>query len=132
MAHDPPQPNAAASPARTHWPRGLLGALVLVAAVECALERSWLDLDDPVSLSWRLSARAAEREAPGCALLCMGDSLVKLSMIPQVLEAQTGLRAYNLAVARGPAPAAYFLLKRALRAGASPQAIVVDFKPSVM
>lgn len=125
-------PQTPARGAHKHSPRGLLGALVMIALIECVLEHQWLALDDPVSLSWRLSARAAEREAPGCQVLFMGDSLVKLSMLPQVLETQTGLKAYNLGVARGPSPAAYFLLKRALSAGARPQAIVVDFKPSVM
>jgi len=38
----------------------------------------------------------------------------------------------NLALARGPAPATFFLLRRALEAGTRPEAIVVDFKPSVL
>ncbi len=113
-------------------PGGLLGMLVLLGGIEGFVARNALDFSDPVSLSWRLSAEAARREAPGCEVLLVGDSLVKHGLVPRVVEARTGLRAVNLGVARGPAPATYFLLRRAFAAGARPAAVVVDYKPSVL
>lgn len=113
-------------------PWGLIGMLGLVAAIESSVARDVLDFSDPVSLSWRLAAAAARDEAPGRSILCAGDSLVKHGIIPKVIAARSGRDALNLAVARGPAPATYFLVRRALEAGARPAALLVDFKPSVL
>ncbi len=113
-------------------PLGLVGMIALVAAIEATVAGRPLDYLDPASLSWRLAADAARDEAPGCRVLCVGDSLVKHGVIPAIVEAGTGRRTANLAVARGPAPATYFLLRRALDAGARPDAVVLDFKPSVL
>lgn len=113
-------------------PWGVIGAVVLVAGVESFVASRPLDFSDPVSLNWRLSAADAAARAPGCAVLCVGDSLVKHAVVPSLLERQTGLSTWNLALARGPAPAAFFLLRRALEAGARPESVVVDFKPSVL
>jgi hypothetical protein len=110
----------------------MIGALALVLGVEAYDAAHPLDFSDPVSLNWRLSAEAARRDAPGASVLCIGDSLVKHGVIPKVFEARTGRKACNLGIARGPAPATYVLLRRALEAGARPSAIVVDFKPSVL
>lgn len=104
----------------------------LVAAVELLVAWHPLDFSDPVSLNWRLSAEAARKQAPGASILYVGDSLVKHSVIPSVIEARTGRRGCNLGLARGPAPATYFLLRRALESGARPAAVVVDFKPGVL
>jgi hypothetical protein len=106
--------------------------LGLVAAIETGVSRDVLDFSDPVSLGWRLAARAARDEAPGRAVLCVGDSLVKHGMIPKVIAARTGQDAVNLAVAQGSPSATFFLLRRALEAGARPSALVVDFKPSIL
>jgi len=116
--------------ARLPW--GVFGMLALVGGIEWFVAGHPRSFSDPVSWSWRLSAEAAQRDAPGCAVLCVGDSLVKHGVIPSVLESKVGGRVCNLAVARGPAPATYFLLKRALEAGAAPKAVVLDFKPSVL
>jgi hypothetical protein len=106
--------------------------LSLVAAIEAGVTCDVLDFSDPVSLSWRLAARAARDDAPGRAVLCVGDSLVKHGMIPKVIAARSGRGAINLAVAQGSAPATFFLFRRALEAGARPAAVVVNFKPSVL
>src|SRR4051794_21402234 len=79
-------------------PMGLLGMLGLVAVVELFVARHPLDFSDPVSLSWELSAQGARSEAPGSAILAVGDSLVKHGVIPAVVEARTGLRTCNLGV----------------------------------
>ena len=106
--------------------------LALVLLVEGTVARHPLDFSDPVSLSWRLAAGSARDEAPGCAILGIGDSLVKHAVIPRAIEDRLGARAVNLGVARGPAPATYFLFRRALDAGARPEAVVINFKPSVL
>jgi hypothetical protein len=106
--------------------------LGLVVAIENFVARDVLDFSDPVSLSWRLAARSARDEAPQRPVLCTGDSLVKHGLIPKVIAARSGLAAVNLAVARGPAPATFYLFRRALEAGARPAALVVDFQPNVL
>ena len=113
-------------------PWGLFGMIGMVAAVELIVAGRPLDFSDPVGLCWRLTAQAAQDQAPRSGVLIVGDSLAKHGVIPKVVEAGTGRRAYNLAVAKGPAPATYFFLRRVLEAGARPAAVVVDFKPAVL
>ena len=116
--------------AKSAIPWGVIGMIGLIVAIETAVGRNWLDLSDPVSLSWRFSAEAAHAKAPGRDLLCLGDSLVKHGLIPSVLEEASGLRAANLAAARCPTWMTYFLLRRALEAGAHPSAIIINAKPA--
>ena len=120
-------------PDRCRVPLGALGALILLALVEVSLGGAPLRFADPASLSWRLSLAAAEG-APGstCQVACLGDSLVKIGVLPRVIEATTGQAAYNFAMGRAPAPATYFLLRRLLANGSRPRTIVVDFKPSIL
>jgi len=108
-------------------PGGLLGMLAMVAAVEAAIAGHRPDLARPWAEDWRVAARAAVEKAPGCRVLCLGDSLVKHGVLPRAIEARTGLRAYGLAIGGGTVPAAYFLLRRAIGSGARPGAVVVDF-----
>ncbi len=119
-------------PARSRIPAGLLGCLALIAAVEAGVARRPLQFADTASLSWRLAFESAPREAGGCRVACLGDSLVKIGVMPRIIEAGTGLPAHNFAMAQAPAPATYFLLRRLLGAGARPSALIVDFKPSVL
>jgi hypothetical protein len=101
--------------------------LALVLAVEAGIVARRPDLVSPWAEGWRVSAQAAETKAPGSDVLCFGDSLIKYGVLPKVIEARTGLRAYNLATSGGTIPSAFFLLRRALDAGALPRAVVVDF-----
>jgi hypothetical protein len=55
-----------------------------------------------------------------------------MAVAPSLIEAGTGRSTYNLAVCASPSPTSYFLLKRALDAGAKPSAILVDFFPRLM
>ncbi len=115
-------------PPRSSWrrlPAGLLGALALVVLFEATVASRDRHATD-AALCWRETARAAESKATGCDLLLFGDSLVKFGVLPRVLEASGGSRAYNLALHAGPIPASYFLLRRALDAGARPRAVVLD------
>jgi len=113
-------------------PWGVAGMLVLITAIECFVSRNWLDLTDPVSLSWRYSALAVSKKSAGCDLLCLGDSLLKHGLIPSVVDEGTGRRTVNAAAARAPSLWTYFLLRRALDAGAHPKAIIINAKPAVL
>jgi hypothetical protein len=106
--------------------------VALVVAVESSIAADWLRLTEPSALAWPLSAAAATGEARGAKVLCFGDSLVKHGILPEVLEARLGVPAYNLALPASTAPAQYYLLRRALRAGAAPRAIVVDYMPGLL
>jgi hypothetical protein len=108
-------------------PSGLLGMLVLIVAVEAIITGRRADLVSALLEDWRVAALAAETKSKGRDVLCFGDSLVKYGVLPKVIEARSGLRAYNLATSGGTAPSAYFLLRRALDSGARPKAVVVDF-----
>ena len=112
---------------RSRRPAGLAGMLVLVAAVELAIGGRHLAYTSLAVDDWRQTAAAARTRAPGRDVLCFGDSLVKYGVLPRVIERQAGLSCYNLALNAGPMPAEYFLLRRALAAGARPRAIVADF-----
>jgi hypothetical protein len=104
----------------------------LIVAIESFVARNWLDFSDPVSLSWRFSVQTVQADAPGCDLLCLGDSLVKHGLIPSVVEGGSGLRTVNLSAARCPTLMTYFLFRRALEAGSHPAAILINAKPAVL
>jgi hypothetical protein len=114
------------------WPSGLIGTLALLIAIESTLAHHDRSLLTASAADWRLTREAATVEAPKADLLCFGDSLVKTGVVPTVLESALGLRAFNLAVIGAPPPASFFLLRRALEAGANPRALVLDFKPSTL
>jgi hypothetical protein len=107
----------------------MLGALLLIVLTEHYVARHALDFVRPENWEWRLSARASRRQALNADVLGFGTSMVKMSVLPNVIEQRSGLRAYNLAVCGGLPPASYFLLRRALESGARPRALVVDFHP---
>ena len=121
-----PTPTPAASRPTARPPLGLAGMLVLVALVEVAIGACRADLAPPWAEDWRFARWAAEHRAPGADVLCFGDSLVKYGVLPRAIEAGAGLKAYNLATSGGTMPSAFFLLQRALDAGARPRAVVVD------
>ncbi len=106
--------------------------VVLIVAIECSVVRNWLEFTDPVSLSWRYSALAARSQVCDKDLLLVGDSLIKHALIPSVMRNISGQRAENLGAARCPTLMTYFLLRRALEAGARPRAIVFNAKPAVL
>jgi hypothetical protein len=113
-------------------PWGLVGMVGLVVAIEAALERRAGEFSGSGSWSWRVSGREAARQARDADILCCGDSLVKLGVVPQVIEERLGLRTYNLSACAAQAPTSYFLLRRALEAGARPAALLVDYKPDLL
>ncbi len=112
------------APARL--PRGLLGMLALVASIERHVARHPDDFTRTDPANWRFSARSARGPDAKAEILCLGDSLVKFGVQARVVAHATGRRAVNLAVFGGHMPATYFVLEHALRAGARPEAILVD------
>lgn len=117
--------------ARRALPLGLLGMLALVGAVESFIARHDLRFSTVEADTWR-SARAATGRLPAGGILTLGDSQVELGISPVTLESHLGRPVQCLAIPGGQAPSSYFLLRRALAAGAAPAAIVVDFEPHLL
>ena len=117
---------------RRAWPLGLLGSLLLVGAVEAMVGLHELDFTTPPRLEWRQSRRASTEMTPGRGILGLGTSMLKLGFFPTVIERESGRPAYNLASCAGRLPGAYFLLRRAIEAGARPEAVVIEVHPSYL
>jgi hypothetical protein len=113
-------------------PLGLLGMIALVGSLESSVARFSVQFLDLTSATWRMSADAARCDAVDSAVLCFGDSLLKFGLVPEVIEQQTRKRTYNLAVNAGRTPASFFLLRRALEAGATPAAVLIDVEPNIL
>jgi len=106
-------------------PAGLLGALAAVVCVESLISGRADGLADYQGLGVRFARAEAVRSAPGCGVLALGDSVVKFGFDPAEVQRRLGVPAYNLAVPGTPPPLTYALLRRALKAGARPSAVVV-------
>jgi len=119
-------------PRKTRWPGGLVGMLGLLLAVECSLARLAPHLRNAHQLGYRFAGRRAANEASRADVLCFGDSQMKFGIAPHVVAARTGRPAYNLAIVGGQPPASYFLLRRALEAGARPSAVLFDCKANIL
>lgn len=113
-------------------PWGLLGCLALMVAVERFVAHHDLEYMSSEQMIWKISGHKAGRRVPSCEVLCMGDSLMKLGVVPKLVEGRCGRRAYNLAINGSQAPATYFLLRRLLDAGVRPKAVLVDFFPRLL
>ena len=107
------------------WPRALLGMLVLMAGVEVVAVKKHDRITTLNIEAWRRPGQSVPKTRE-CGFLAFGDSLVKFGVFPKVIERRLGLRAYNLAMPGGRAAASYFLLRRALAAGARPKAVFID------
>ena len=114
------------------FPWGLFGMIGLVALVESVVAAHDVTLTTIWAADWRQAGRAARSEAVDAELLCFGDSLGKIGMLPQILERETGLRSHNLAVSVGQITASAVLLDRVLDAGGTPKAIVVEMVPHLL
>ena len=116
-------------PART-WqrPSGLIGAVGLILAIEALVGQTGGTTQPRTRLSssYQSAVQAASGPEGRADILCFGDSLVKLGILPRVLEARLGSSAYNLAVLGGQAPGSYFLLRRVLEHGHRPRAAFAE------
>ena len=114
-------------------PIGFAGMLGLLALIESGIADHELPtLSTNAAMSWRFGSRSASKFAEGRDVLLFGDSQVQFNLAPSIIQERSGLSTYNLALHAGPPPASYFLLKRALDAGAKPRALVVDIQPQVL
>ena len=117
---------------RERIPWGILGMMLLVFLIEKQISRRSLQFLDSDDWAYRQNRREATREATRAEILCFGDSLVKYGVLPSAVETRTGCKTYNLALAGGQASASEALLRIAIKSGAKPRAIVVDFFPPIL
>jgi hypothetical protein len=89
----------------------------------------FLDADD---WAYRRNGRVVANDARRAEVLCFGDSQVQSGVVPRAVGERSGRRVLNFALAGGQAPASYFLLRRALAAGARLDGVVVDFAPALL
>src|SRR5580693_8460636 len=87
-------------------PAGLIGALGLIVLLEGIVSRVPARVDDRSRLasSWQTAMRRAAGPEARAEILTFGDSLIKLGILPRVLEARLGRSSYNLAVLGGQPP----------------------------
>lgn len=112
---------------RRRWPAGFVGMLALMTFAEAGIVRAGREIGTLTSADWRRDRQAATSGAvTGAEILCLGDSQVKTGVAPTALEARLDRPVFNLAAMGSPTPASYFLLRRALDAGARPRAIILD------
>lgn len=107
-------------------PLGFLGMIALVFLLERELARNELRFSSVTRLAWKFSAQAARKDAKRAEILCFGSSLIKFGLVPSVLESKTGRSAFNIATPAGKLSTTYYVLKRALDAGAHPTAVIMD------
>ena len=114
-------------------PWGAAGMVALLVVVEAFVGRHWIDLTDPVSLSWRYSAVAAETGVRDCEVLCLGDSLVKHGLVPSVIERTSGTESREPFRRAGlDAPDLFACCAGRSIRGARPKALIINAKPAVL
>jgi hypothetical protein len=107
-------------------------ALIVAAEGLVAPRVRTLDSGSRVEMSWNASVKSTNGPEVRAEVLCFGDSLIKLGILPRVLEDRHGLSAYNFAVLGGQAPSSYFLLRRVLDQNLRPRAVLVDFSEELL
>jgi hypothetical protein len=123
---------APASGWRLPW--GFLGMMAAVLAIETTIAGHDLDFTTPMHWDWRTLGTAASRleQVKDREVLFFGDSLVKFSLMPRVIQQGSGKTAYNFALHTGQTSSSYFMFRRTLVAGAKPSAIVIDLTPHML
>jgi hypothetical protein len=117
---------------RGRFPGGLVGFVACIAMVETALASGHFSASY-LSAAWsHARAMTSSAEVRRAEILCFGDSQIKEGVLATILAQRLGRPAYNLAVHGGQPPAAYFLLRRAIEAGARPRAIVLGCYPGLL
>lgn len=110
-------------------PRGFLGMLALVLAFELFLKAHDHEFRDVAQWNFSVSRRQAESAKGKYDLVCFGDSVMKMAVIPKIIDAKLGRHSYNMAVCGSQAPETFFLLRRMIESGAKPSAVIVNFFP---
>jgi Protein of unknown function (DUF1574) len=124
--------DATARPWALRLPWGLIGVLALVVPVEWYVAGNPQRFMTTIEMDWRVVGKEAAAVAPGVDVLCFGDSMLKFGLAPNVLEDRLGRSVYSLAVMDGKPAASFFLLRRAIEAGARPRLVLVDYQPECM
>jgi hypothetical protein len=116
------------------FPLGLIGMLATLALGQRFFAHQTQEIVPTrrVEMSWRNAACAAVGPEGQSDILCLGDSRIKLGVLPRVLEARLNLTSYNLALLGGQAPSSYFLFRRLLERGSRPRALFVDFSETLL
>jgi hypothetical protein len=117
-------------------PGGLIGSAILIIVLEwmCIVPEMLRirESNDRVNSSWLAAGRAAAGPESAAEILSFGDSLIKLGILPRVLQDRLGWSAHNLAVLGGQAPTSYYLLRRVLGQGHRPRALIINFSPLLL
>ncbi len=115
-------------------PSGLIGMFFLVLGIEFAIAKHDNNFTTPMHWDWRVIGKGATRPSrvAGRNVLIFGDSLLKFSLMPSIIEDRSGKKVYNFALHTGQTSSSYFMLDRALRAGARPSAVVLDLTPHML
>jgi hypothetical protein len=106
--------------------------LALIVLTESFIARNDLKFSRIEANDWKTTAESARSSGQFGGILCLGDSQVKFGLLPLVMESKVGQPVECLAVQGGQAPSTYFLLKKALEAGARPSALVIDWEPHLL
>lgn len=116
---------------RRALPLGFLGMLALVWAMESFINRHDLWFSTVDADTWK-GARVATEHLKTGGVFLFGDSQVEYGISPVTVQSHLGQPVRNLAIRRGQAPSSYFLLRRVLRSGVVPSAIVINFEAHLM
>jgi hypothetical protein len=100
--------------------------IALVFLLEREFTRYELRFSSVPRLGWKFSANALRTDVKRAEILCLGSSLIKFGLAPSILENETGRSALNISVPAGKLSSTYYVLKRALDAGAHPTAVIMD------
>lgn len=110
-----------------------LSALVLFIVFQLCLDRFSAQLQTLESMSYAFVREIVKSDTcVSSKILCFGDSLVKMGVSPAILESFLKEPVCNLAVPGSRPSASYFILRRALKTGASPKAVLVDFESGIL
>jgi len=130
MADEHGDPTAGATRVMTRrsapWPLGFVGMLGLLLVIEWTLNGHDLDFTAPWHWDWRTTGTLTSKKQAKADILLFGDSLMKFGVMPKVLADRSGRTAYNFALHTGQTSSSYFMLRRVLKAGNHPKAIVLD------
>jgi len=112
------------------WPRALLTACVLIALVEALVASQSERFMDATPLMYREKLRWVDAPRPA-EVVVFGDSSAVAAVRPSQIEAflPAGVRVLNLGMTAVGPTGAEILLRRYLRAGASPKLAVLSFSP---
>jgi hypothetical protein len=99
--------------------------LPLVLAIETLVSLNALGLIRYETIATRFASESTRTGAQGCAVLGLGDSLMKYGFDPARIEERLGMKAYNLAAPGSPTAVSDALLKRTLDQGARPSVVLV-------